>query len=381
MPQDFAWVAGLFLAIFPGAIAYAASDTANLAASFKAVRGEKWLRNAQYRSLQREYLAWIDARLKTGGTADSMNRELRGAGFFPRQLDVADELDANHVGYLEPISPRRIRSGADVFVIAVAVYKGIGCNDDETAVLYQRRPLKRLAYLNADESQNAYYLSGVDVGGEDSTGERIVATGWVASNCTSTWNGKRIRIDLLRGSSVERLFARELDAQDRAEGEGESVAPRVARGVVTFRYQGGIGDAVLLSGASVARYQIIKGRAVLESPLALTRAGFIHEWLELAEADAARWGEPEAVAMRASAVSSIVGHGFEWERIARCGGSPPVWEIAIRPYDSKTVEVFRIGGTRATELRMLAVTDRVTRSCVPEDISKGLTGAAAELPW
>jgi hypothetical protein len=60
-----------------------------------------------------------------------------------------------------------------------------------------------------------------------------------------------------------------------------------------------------------------------------------------------------------------------WPGRGQCGGSPPFWEVAIRPHDSKTIEVFRIGGTRATELRMLAVTDGVTQSCVPEDISKG----------
>lgn len=140
-------------------------------------------------------------------------------------------------------------------------------------------------------------------------------------------------------------------------------------------------DFDLLSGPAVARYQIIRSHAVLASPVALTRAGFIHEWLRMADADAARWSEPEAVAMRKSLVASIVEHGFEWERIANCGGSPPVWKIAVRPDDSKTVEVFRISGSRATELRMLAVADTVTQSCVPEDRSKSLSGVGAELPW
>jgi hypothetical protein len=101
----------------------------------------------------------------------------------------------------------------------------------------------------------------------------------------------------------------------------------------------------------------------------------------MADADAARWGEPDAVAMRKSEVPSTVAHGFEWERIARCDGSPPVWEIAIRPYDSKTLEVLRISGSRATELRMLGVAKTVTQSCAPEDISHDLSGVGAELPW
>jgi hypothetical protein len=217
------------------------------------------------------------------------------------------------------------------------------------------------------------------LGGEDSAGERIVASGWTISNCTSTWNGKRIRIDRLKGSSIEHVLARGLDAKDR--DEGDNVAAQVERDVVTFWYQGGIDDGDLLSGPAIARYQIISDRAVLTSPVALTRAGFIHEWLRMAGTDAARWGEPEANAMRKSAASSIVTHGFQWARIVQCNGSPPVWEIAVRPNESEKLEVFRISGSRATELRMLAVSDKVTQSCAPKDASPDLSGVAAELPW
>jgi hypothetical protein len=169
-----------------------------------------------------------------------------------------------------------------------------------------------------------------------------------------------------------------LDAKDA--DQGESVRPEIAGDAVTFRYYGATGDGYLLSGPSVARYRIIANRAVLEAPVALTRAGFIHEWLKMSETDAARWSEPEAFAAR-SAASADLAHGFEWERIARCDDSPSVWEIAVRPNESKVLQVFRIAGSRATQLRMLAVTHDVISSCLPDDLSKGLAGVAAELPW
>jgi hypothetical protein len=374
---------GLLLVILPSAIASPAKDTALLSARLKTVRGENWLPDDEYSRVQKEYLAWIDSRLKAGVSEKSMNRELQAAGLLERwpkttYSEAVDEVNKSHAGYLDPISAKPVRAAKSILVSAAGVYRGSGCSRDVTAVIYQRRPLKRLAYLNADPSE-PFYLSGLDVSEEGSTGERTVASGWVASNCSSTWNGKRIRIDRLKGSSDELLLARDLDAQDR--DQGENVAARVERDVVTFWYQGAIDDDAMLSGPAVASYKIVSGHAVLASPVALTRAGFIHEWLLMADADAARWGEPEAMAMHPSAVSSIVKHGFEWERIAQCGGSPPVWEIAVRPHDSKTVEVFRIGGVRAAGLRMLAVADTVTLSCDPEDISKSLRGVSAELPW
>jgi hypothetical protein len=234
---------GLLLAILPSAISSPAKDTALLSAHLKAVRGEDWLQHDEYRGVQKEYLAWIESRLKAGVNEKSMNRELRMAGLFPRQPNIADsdamdEMNKSHAGYLEPISVKPVHTAKDVLVIAAGVYKGFGCSLDVTAVIYRRRPLRRLAYLNGDPSdpQYAFYLSGLDVGEENSTGERTVASGWVASNCTSTWNGKRIRIDRLEGSLIKQIFARDLNAQDR--DEGENVATRVERDIATFWYQG-----------------------------------------------------------------------------------------------------------------------------------------------
>ena len=101
----------------------------------------------------------------------------------------------------------------------------------------------------------------------------------------------------------------------------------------------------------------------------------------MSETDAARWGEPEAVQRRRALASSIEKHVFKYQNIVRCGGSPPVWEVAARFEEQNEPIVFRIGGSRATELRMLAISHSLTPSCQPEDVEMGMAGVAAELPW
>jgi len=101
----------------------------------------------------------------------------------------------------------------------------------------------------------------------------------------------------------------------------------------------------------------------------------------MSDADARRWSEPSAEAARRTVISALGGHGFEWERVARCGEHQKIWEIAIRLDNSDAPIVFRISGSRATELRMLAVGTTVSPSCGPEDLSRGLAGVGDELPW
>jgi hypothetical protein len=382
MSRNWPFVVGLLLCTAPFADASPALDTSLLAAHFSALGGKLWLTNDEYRAIQSEYLAWIDSRLKSGVNWQSMNRELESVGLIPRgpkNSDPAKEMDTSYTRYVEPISVRSVRSGNDLLIIVAGMFKGNGCSLDVTAVVYQLKPPKRLAILNAEpgESQYAFYLSGLAVS-DVATDERLFASGWVASNCSSTWNGKRVRIDRRKNSVVRGVLVRNLAAKD--SDEGESISAQVERDVVTFRYNGAIGDGDLLSGPAVARYRIVGDRAVPALPVALTRAGFLHEWMEMSDSEAAGLSEPEALAVRRS-VASILRNGFQWQRIGACGGSPPVWEIAFRPHDSQILQVLRIAGSRASELRMLAVSNTVTQSCLARDLSQGLTDVAAELPW
>ncbi len=374
------WSVVLSLAVVSYAVASVPEDTARLAARLKTLRGKLWLSTHQYTSLQAEYLAWIDSRVKAGGTSDGMNRELRAAGLLPQWGNDDDEMYKAHAGYLEAIATKAGRVTDGVFVLAAGIYMGAGCSLDVTALLYQRTPLTLLGQINADPgaSEYAFYLSDLALGEKDADGARLVASGWTISNCTSNWNGKRVRIDRIREQSAENVLARDLNARDR---EGENVSAWVQRDVVTFWYDGGLDDSELMHGPAVATYRVVGDRAVRDAPVALTRAGFIHEWLGMDDAEAAQWGNAEAVAMRKRVASVVKKHGFEFERIARCDGSDPIWEVAVHVEDIDRSYVFRIGGSRATELRMLGIAGRLTPSCVAEDSGKTLASVGTELPW
>jgi hypothetical protein len=171
----------LFASVAFGA---AAQDTVRLAARLQMVRGKKLLTNAEYRTVRDEYLKWLDSRIQTGRSVESMNQELHSAGLLPRpkmpdEPAVLQGIYASHVGYVDKISTRFIRPESNTFVVVAAMYKGDGCSLDVTALIYQRQPLKRLAMLNADtrESPYAYQLSGIAMDNVGPNRERIVASG------------------------------------------------------------------------------------------------------------------------------------------------------------------------------------------------------------
>jgi len=280
---------------------------------------------------------------------------------------------------VEKLRERRVVRGRDLLILVVPIYKGIGCYLDDTVVVYGRESRSRLGWFNADPKspELARHLNGLDMGDADANGTRLIASGWTTSNCTSTWNGKAIRIDRLTPSGVENVLARGVSAQDREPAENVSASVRL--NVVTFFYQGALGDMEMLSGDSIARYRVDGDHASREAPIALSRAGFLHEWLEMDEAEAARWSTPEALRDHAR-IAKVFREGFDWERIAVCAGSPRVWEIAVRTGQHRSYG-FRMTGERATELRMVAVDDRQSTGCRVFDIKKSLASVGLELPW
>ena len=56
----------------------------------------------------------------------------------------------------------------------------------------------------------SYHLSGLDAVRRGMAGEWLVASSWTVSNCTSVWNGKRVRIDILREAGIKNLIAKDL---------------------------------------------------------------------------------------------------------------------------------------------------------------------------
>jgi hypothetical protein len=366
-------------------LAETAPDTTDLAAHLQTVRGKKAVAAEEYRGLQTEYLDWIDARVKAGVSIQKMNAELRVAAVFYRWVDsandLADEYSRSRAGYLEPISTQSLRGAAELLAIKVAIYKGIGCDLDMAVAIYNRNSLKRLALLHADEADSApsYHLSGLDAARRGATGEWLVASGWTVSNCSSTWNGKRVRIDVLETAEVRNLVTKELYARDR--DRIEDVAVWVQRDLVTFWYEGGIRNADLLSAPAILRYRVTGDLAVREGPMALTRAGFLQEWLNMDDAEAAHWSDPEAAGKHAATSAAFAHDTFSWDRIARCDGSTQVWELGVRLNEGKTRYVFLMTGSRVGELRMHSIGEGPDESCAALDVRKNLGGLGAELPW
>jgi hypothetical protein len=65
---------------------------------------------------------------------------------------------------------------------------------------------------------------------------------------------------------------------------------------------------------------------------------------------------------------------LEWGRIANCGNT--VWDIAVTM--AETQRVFKIRGNRASELRMLSISDAPDDSC---HIEEDITPVSEELLW
>jgi len=357
------------------------SDTAQLALHLRAVRAYKALPSGYYSPIRAEYLAWIDSRVKARESLADMRAELQAAGILAKPAsEPTTEMYRSYVGYVEPPGESQIRGGEDVFAIEAAVYRNASCGLDATEILYDKKTLDRLGWVNGELSKSDYpfYNSSPAVGEQDASGARVVASGWVISNCTSTWNGKSIRIDRLDRNSNVNLLSRGISAHDR---DGTSVATWVRGDTVTFFYSGGLQDLDLLETPSIARYRIAGGRAIHESPIALTRAGFINEWLTLKDVNPSDYATAEAVAVRAKTDLALRKGISQWQSVARCPGAPPVLEIAIRVDKPPQNIVFRISGERASQLRMVGIAAKLTPGCNPIGVSNGLETISAELPW
>jgi len=327
--------------------------------------------------MQEEMLRWLDARVKAGEPVARINAKLKAAGLLTPDEDGY----TSHSGYVEEIAERQVPRVHDLRILVIPIYKGSGCYLDDTVVLYGKATGARVGWINAESmgSEFARSLNGLDIGNRNANGSRLIASGWNTSNCSSNWNGKVIQIDRLKLAGVENLLSKGVDAKD-ADSRYESVSASIQLNTATFHYNGATGEGAMLSALSIARYRVEGDRVVREAPLAINRVGFLHEWLMLDEADAVRWSASEAAGVHAVVAKAFAHNVFGWQRIAKCPGDPPVWEISVT-LDDPRLYVFRMNGERATELRMLGVTSKETSGCQVIDWQKSLESVARELPW
>jgi len=314
--------------------------------------------------------------MKTGTSVARMNEELEAAGLLSNGPQTVDEMfDKTYAGFLGNIEAKPSRAAEDLLAITFGIHTGGYCNFDETLVLYRRTPLLRIARINAEQSfTHGYRLRELAVGKEDPSG-RMIGSAWVASNCTSNWNGNLFRIDLLSAQPLANVLDREVSAFG-----GDKVGISIEDNTVTFRYTTLMGDLDALTRAGIARYRVQDGHAIREAPIATSFGGLINEWLEMDDAEAARWSTPEAATHHRDLAARTRKQLLQWEHVAACPGSPPAREISIQWNESKQTTVFLISASSAAEMRMLSVSDKRSPSCREIDVSAGLSSIVAEPP-
>lgn len=366
-------VAHLLLVAAGSVTAATNPDTEKLAAHLRSLRGHAQLPVEEYRSLRREYLAWIDVRVRANWTAENFNQELKNNGLL-FEWQGTQPMFENHAGWVDPVKEHLVRDADDLFVVEAMIDQGV-CTEDGTALLYDKKSFRKVAEISAGggSDRHGYDLLSIDAGAPDFKGRRVVASRWVASSCAGNWNGEFIRIDSLKQTAARNLLFRTLDAATFEEHEDLSV--EVQRNIATFRFDGGIRNADLLATPTIARYRVDGDRAIRLGPIALTRAGFIQEWLTMTDANPSDWADPQAVQQRPAVAAELNGF-FEWGRIANCGAG--VWDIAVTMTETHTQHVFKIRGNRATGLRMLSISDAPDESCHIED---DITAVSEVLLW
>jgi len=353
-----------------GAVLATSQDTAGLAAQLRAVRRQVVLAPDQYRRIQDHLLRWIDTRYRRGTGADEMNRELKAAGLlFDQHVDADNLLDLKRVGFLDKLS---VHDRGPFKMIVAGIYSNDACGLNQTAALYKSQD--RVAVIQPDDSASqALTLSDLAMGGGDAG--VLVASGWIYSNCTSSWNGSTIRIDVIQDTTRRKVLeslpgARQLDAVPiRAQVEGD---------IVTFRYAAGMADGELMARPGIARYKVQRDRAIRLAPIALTLGGFTDEWIRMDTADIQPWSAPAAARAHSAVQADFSSSTFRWHSFAKCCLDES--EVGVLVERPQKIYVFTISGTRAADLKMTRVAGAHTCTAHELPDTNGLKVIAEELP-
>ena len=106
----------------------------------------------EVKSIQTEYLAWLNARVIAGRTIDLMNAELAAAELTDRENRKGGQ--SGYVAKIQPspesVPPDALNLPADLMTVVLRIYTGKDCGADDTLVLYHRATRQRIGWLNAE---------------------------------------------------------------------------------------------------------------------------------------------------------------------------------------------------------------------------------------
>jgi uncharacterized protein involved in tolerance to divalent cations len=325
---------------------------------------------AEVKSIQAEYLAWLNARVTAGMSIEQMNIELNSGKLLTATNSAnVNDFGKSYTGFVGTIHSNAANADVeddkapdDLLLFILPIYTGPGCNEDETLVLYNRETRQRIGWINGETTYRHGLLFGAMAAqpqGSDST--RLVATDWITSNCTSNWNGQIFRIDALangRGTQV-------LDHSPADGAMAGSTKIQIEKDTVQFTYYSyaNVTDPDGSLPLPVERYRVRGTRALRLGPLAETLDGFIEEWLGIEDGEAVRFGSPATATQHRALRTRRSEEWYSFTDAAECPGTPPTHQVRALWDKSKRTTYFRVSGDTAATLRMESVTDSPIPGC------------------
>ncbi len=310
-------------------------------------------------------LRWLDSMVLSGATAREMQDELARAELLDRRPAGGTEAPySSFTGFVSAPTVRPLKDAAEFIEARIGV--GMTCGYDETVAVYRQKPLRRLAvaYHEGERIDVPWVYRTVMAGPGDRRGRRLVAIAGYSAWCTSTMIGLNLRVLSIHGNEARTLLNRDVDARRFDE---PVVTAQVGVGTVEFRYVANMSDGDFLHRPGVARFTLSGGVMTRAAPVALTRAGFIDEWLKMDAADAARWSAPAA--MKHHAGLSARKSAFTFESAALCPENPRTWQVVLKYHGSEDRHAFVMRESGAAKMHMLDVLTPPRGGCRNEDIT------------
>jgi hypothetical protein len=323
---------------------------------------------AEVKSIQAEYLAWLNARVTAGMSIEQMNVELNSGKLLNTTNSASvNDFEKNYAGFVGTIHSDVVNADGqgekapdDLLLFILPIYTGPGCNEDETLVLYHRETRQRIGWINGETTYGHGLLFGAVAAqppGPDGT--RLIATDWITSNCTSNWNGQTFRIDALANGRAMQV----LDHSPAGGAMAGETKTQIDKDTVQFTYYSTANVVDPALPMPVERYRVQGTRALRLGPLAETLEGFIDEWLGIEDGEAIRFGSPAAATQHRALRARRSEEWYSFTDAAECPGTPPTHQVRAVWDKSKRTTYFRVSGDTTATLRMESVADSPIPGC------------------